>query len=121
MGKTAAINLEEAIEKPVGELSAIELLQVLGNPKVKVDLQLIADKKKYELWVEEGGLTKIKVRDLIERLQGEKKKVELELPPELGRRPNPFDGRFGGSYEKLVSDVAIAVSDRLKGGVNVDG
>ena len=42
------------------------------------DLVLLPDKKKYELWVDEAVIDKINVADLLEKIRGEKKKLELE-------------------------------------------
>jgi|SRR4030095_11823904 hypothetical protein len=40
--------------------------------------EISADKKKYELWADEGGLPKIPIGVPIERMRREKKKLELE-------------------------------------------
>ncbi len=79
--KRAAIPADLA-ERQIGELSATDFLAALHSAKVtQVELGVLADKKKYELWVEETQIDKIAVKDLVERLRGEKKKLELEKNP----------------------------------------
>jgi hypothetical protein len=74
-----AIPPDEILQKPLGELTAAEFLTALSHPSVdKRSLAILPDKKKYELWVEEDGIPKISVLDLLDRLKGEKKKLELE-------------------------------------------
>ena len=74
-----AIPPDETLQKPLGELTAAEFLTALSHPSVdKRALAILPDKKKYELWVEEDGIPKISVLDLLDRLKGEKKKLELE-------------------------------------------
>ena len=74
-----AIPPDESLQRPLGELTAAEFLTALSHPSVdKQALAILPDKKKYELWVEESGIDKITVLDLLDRLRGEKKKLELE-------------------------------------------
>lgn len=84
--KKAAIE-EDVLDRTLGEISGAELIQALGTMEdadgVKV---LIADKKKYELWVDEGGLPKLKLREIIVRIRADKKKLELEPGPWLDTR-----------------------------------
>lgn len=107
----AAIDVEAALERPLGEISAAQFLQVLAHPKVSsASLGILADKKKYELWVEEGVIAKIPVGDIIRRVRAEKKKYELEPFPDFGRYVFPeraFD------YGRLVEDIAARVGERL--------
>ena len=69
----------EVLDRPLGEINAAEFLGVLHQAQLSADVMaLLPDKKKYELWVDEGGTAKIPVGVLFERLRREKKKVELE-------------------------------------------
>lgn len=105
----AAIPADELLDRPLGELSAFEFLQVLHHPIVgKSHIRLIADKKKYELWVDEGPVLKINVREVIVRLKTEKKKAELELDDRVGPVVNPPWER-----EQLVEEIAALVERRL--------
>ena len=62
------------------------------------------DKKKFELWVEENPLPRITLGELLEKLRGEKKKVELEFGPDFGELINP----------PLLDRLADAVAERLR-------
>lgn len=108
----AAIPPDELLERPLGELSAGEFLQVLQHPAVgKANVAMLADKKKYELWVDEGPILKIDLRDLIELIKTEKKKIELEVPDRIGPVINPALAR-----EQLVEEIATVVEQRLSRG-----
>lgn len=79
--KRAAVPADLA-ERRLGELSAIDFLGALQSAKVsQVELGVLADKKKFELWVEETQIDKLAIKDLLERVRGEKKKLELEKNP----------------------------------------
>lgn len=118
--RTAAIDPDALMDRPLGEISAAEFLQVLSHPSVRHPaLAILPDKKKYELWVEEGPIVKIPVGEFIERLKGEKKKLELEVPPWFEKiNPPLFDkGTFRGAeleYAQLVEEVANVVEERLR-------
>jgi len=110
----AAIDIDKALERPLSDLSAAEFVQVLNHPKVRhAGISLIADKKKYELWVEEGVIEKIPVGVIIEKLRNEKKKVELEPLIDLGQRIYPSDLRRDTEYARLVEDIALRIEERL--------
>lgn len=113
----AAIDLDETLERPLADLSAVEFIQVLNHPKVGRAGFWIADKKKYELWVEEGVvLPKVTVAELLKKFRTEKKKVELELSPLVsGGRGLPTDAlrRSEVEYAQLVEDVAWRVAEHL--------
>lgn len=107
----AAIDYERIMNSPLGELKATEFLAAVAHARLgREDLTVIADKKKYELWVEEGQVDRIPLGVLLEKLRGEKKKVELEPIFDFGDRINP------GIYERLVADVAARVEAKLGGG-----
>ena len=87
----ASIDPDQLMTRPLGEITAAEFLEVLAHPKVRHPaLAILPDKKKYELWVEEGPIGKISIGDFIDKLKGEKKKVELEVPPWFSKFPGPF-------------------------------
>jgi hypothetical protein len=71
---------DKALAKPLAELSATQFLAILsrGDATDRAALAILPDKKKYELWVEEGSIDRISVGALLEKLRGEKKKLELE-------------------------------------------
>ena len=119
--RTAAIDPDALMDRPLGEISAADFLQVLSHPSVRHPaLAILPDKKKYELWVEEGPIVKIPVREFIERLKGEKKKLELELPPWFEKiNPPLFDKGtvYRGAeleYAQFVEEVANVVEERLR-------
>jgi hypothetical protein len=108
----AAIDLDEVIGRPLGELSAIEFLQVLSHPKMGFsEVSILADKKKYELWVEEGPIAKLPIGEILAKLRGEKKKVEYELPPWI--RHFEEDGLRQLDYARLAEEVAERVTAQL--------
>jgi hypothetical protein len=101
----AAIDLDEVGNRALGDLSAVEFMQVLSHPKLTVSHRLVlADKKKYELWVEEGPILKLPIKDIIEKIRGEKKKVEYEIPPWM--KFIPEDGIRELEYGNLLEDIA---------------
>lgn len=76
--RQAAID-KDIMKRPLGEVSAAEFLQVLNDSRLSSDVvALLPDKKKFELWVDEGGISKIPLGTLLEKIRGEKKKIELE-------------------------------------------
>ena len=112
----AAIDIDKIMDSPVGDLSAAEFLEVLNHPKCRDKCPgMISDKKKFELWIEETEVVKISVRELLGKLQGEKKKLELEPFIDIGTRGQPGE-LFRQSelqYSRLVDDVARRIEDRL--------
>lgn len=108
--RRAAIDADAMMERPLGDLSATEFLQVLSDPTIGRDAVLIADKKKLELWVEETVVFKIPLREVLEKIRAEKKKVELEIPEPWRWRINP---EFQMDYGRLVEDVAALVERRI--------
>jgi len=71
---------EKTLGKPLAELSAVQFLDILsrGDATDRAALAILPDKKKYELWVEEVSIDRFKVGELLQKLRGEKKKLELE-------------------------------------------
>jgi hypothetical protein len=106
MPKRAAIDLDKVLATPLGELKASDLLSALNRLDEPVAVKgLIADKKKYELWVDEGGLPDIELGEVIDLVKGEKKKLELEPPPWLDSvYPDPV----------MIDAIATRVEERLK-------
>ena len=126
---TSAIDFEKTMHKSLGEISAAEFLELLQHPKLRVSQKvLLPDKKKYELWVEEGVISRIPIGVILEKLKGEKKKVELEPGPFLGERVFPASLR-DAQYGQLVEDIAVRLEsrlgssfiDQLKRGVTTEG
>jgi hypothetical protein len=78
----SAIPPDELLDRPLGELSAADFLAALSHPKLDQRIvSFLPEKKKYELWIEEGWLPRLNIRELLDRLRGEKKKLELEKSP----------------------------------------
>jgi hypothetical protein len=77
-------------ERDIGQISAKDFLNILDKEGLgSGSLNLLPEKKKYELYLEPEWTKAIKVKDLVRVLKAEKKKVELELPFDLGARVNP--------------------------------
>lgn len=110
--RRAAIDMDALMERPLGEISAADFLQVLTHASVRPSATLIADKKKYELWVEETVITKISLKEVLEKVRAEKKKVELEIPDWWRWRVNPPEV-FQPDFGRLVEEVAAAVEQRI--------
>jgi hypothetical protein len=110
--RKAAIDRDALMDRPMADLSAAELLRALSSPTVATEAVMIADKKKYELWVEESTVLKLSLADIIEKIRGEKKKVELELDPIWRWKVNP---PVHADYGRLVEDVAALVEQRIGG------
>ena len=111
MDGMAAIPPDELLDRPLGDLSAAEFLKVLHHPAVgRANLHVLADKKKYELWVDEDPILKLDVRQLLDRIRGEKKKVEREIPDIIGPVVNPVDI----DRARLVEEIAVLVEQRLR-------
>lgn len=101
--KKAAIP-EDLLDKPLADISAAELVKALSISREPHLGHILADKKKYELWVEENPVERIPLRELLDKLRGEKKKVELELPFDIGQVINP----------PVLDRLADAVAKRLR-------
>ena len=119
--RTAAIS-PDVLNRPLGELNAAEFLQALGTMRVPSQhLAILADKKKYELWIDEGNLPKIVVGELIEKLRGEKKKLELEkrlIVEDLPKRHTEYEfdptrGIDPVIREEMVTEIVNEVMNRL--------
>lgn len=110
----SAIPPDELLDRPVRELSATELLAALSHPAVAPDVAaLLPDKKKYELWIDETGLPDYKLRDLLERLRGEKKKVELEKPPRFEGQKMPVENVIDPRQVLIDPAVIEQIADRV--------
>jgi hypothetical protein len=119
--KRAAID-QDVLDRPLGEISAVQLLDVLQQAKLSSEVMaILPDKKKYELWIDEGGVAKIPVGVIIERLKREKKKLELEkrfVIENFPKRYREFEidpGTFIDPVirEELVQEVVTEVMKRV--------
>ena len=108
--RKAAIEIDTLLDRPIAELSAGEFLTALSSPKLGREVAMIADKKKYELWVEEGPILKLSLAELLNKIRGEKKKVELELDPIWQWKVNP---PVQADYGRMVEDIAALVEQRI--------
>jgi hypothetical protein len=102
---------DKTLAKPLEEISGAQLLEILsrGDAADRTALALLPDKKKYELWVEEGGVGRIPVGELLHKLRGEKKKLELEK--QLGEQT--FDPGRGAIDPRVIDAIADRVAERL--------
>src|SRR5262245_17615934 len=99
----AAISPDEVGQTPLSKLTADQFLQRLSHQDVGDRTPVVGEKKKYELWVEENS-GRLTVRDFLDRMRREKKKVELiflEKGPDIEHlalkrviedRPDPRSG-----------------------------
>ena len=111
----AAIDIDEIGDRPLGDLSAVQFLQVLSHPSLTMSHRIVlADKKKYELWVEEGPIVKLPIKEIIAKVRGEKKKVEYEIPPWLKLIPeNGFrEMEYGTMLEEIAGRVGAHAGGR---------
>jgi hypothetical protein len=112
-----AIPPDENLQRPLGELTAVEFLTALDHPSVdKQSLAILPDKKKFELWVEEDGISKMTVVDLLDRLRGEKKKLELEkfrIEDVKLVRENVVDPAEVLRDPAVIDQIAAQVAQRL--------
>jgi len=113
---------QDILNRPLGDLNAAEFLQALGTLRVAPQsLAILADKKKYELWIDEGTLPKVPVGELLDKLRGEKKKLELEkrlLIENLPKRFSEFEidpthGMDPVIREELVTEIVGEVMNRI--------
>jgi hypothetical protein len=111
-GKTAAIVADKLLDSPLKQLTATQFIDALHAKDMTADLPMWSEKKKYELEIE-PVLDKLRLRDfieIIERVKGEKKKVEYEIPDWWKWRVNP-DPTRDQLAQKL--DEVIAKLDRI--------
>lgn len=76
----AGIPADELLARPLAELSAVELLDILRRDDIadRATIQLLPDKKKYELWVDEEPILRRSLGEVLKIIRVEKKKLELE-------------------------------------------
>lgn len=115
---------KDVMNRPLGELNAVEFLSVLQQARLSPEVMaVLPDKKKYELWIDEGGLPRITVDRFLEKIRREKKKLELEkrlIVEHLGKRLGEFEIDRGQLInpvirEGLVSEIVDEVVRRVGG------
>lgn len=108
--KKAAIDIDQIRKKDAHEVSAADFLAALEQANVSIQrLVGLPEKKKVELWVEPEDPPNITVGGIIDWIRTEKKKVELELPPDFENWQRIREAR----YNELVARVARDVEARL--------
>lgn len=110
--KTSAIAFEKIQDRALGDLTAAELIEGLGEAKMMETMIALPEKKKYELEVEPGVLGKLtvgKLVDILERFKGEKKKVEIEVPQDW--IPREIPERFKGEKKKAELELEPGIRD----------
>jgi len=111
MERRAAIDADALMQKSLNDVSAADFIRLLGKRELAGISTILADKKKLELWVDEGVIFETPIEAVIEKIKGEKKKLELELQwdsPILD--PGPLRQ---ASYARLVQDVAAIVEKSI--------
>jgi hypothetical protein len=114
--KKASINFEEAAEKQLDQISASDFLAALDagglSPR---NLTVWPEKKKVELLAEPENFSGLRVRDVLDVLRNEKKKLEIEWHKPPGPE-GQIDPRFHYEviFEDLVDRVARNVEARLR-------
>lgn len=109
--KKAAIDLDQIKGKKLQEITAADFLAALEEANISIQ-QLVGlpEKKKYELWVEPEDQPPPTVGGVIDWVRTEKKKLELELPPDFGNWQKIREAR----YNELVARVAQDVEATLR-------
>jgi hypothetical protein len=105
----AAIDPDALLDRSLSEISVADLIQAVSAGGLRDrSIVLLPDKKKYELWVDEGPILKLPLREVLEKLRGEKKKLELELP---------FDilGRLGWPVREVFEELGEKLDRRTRG------
>lgn len=110
-GNKAAIPPDELLDTPLANISAAEFIRIINKHSDLSNLTFISEKKKYELEVE-PIFERLTLRDfgtLIDKIKGEKKKVEYEVPDSWKWKVNP-------PYSQLdISQRLDQLVDRLDG------
>jgi hypothetical protein len=111
MERRAAIDVDALMKKSLNDISAADFIRLLGKRELAGISVILADKKKLELWVDEGPIFETPIEAVLDKIKGEKKKLELELPydsPILD--PGPLRQI---NYSRLVQDVAAIVEKQI--------
>jgi hypothetical protein len=111
--KKAAIDLDKLGEKKLADVSAADFLTALDAGGIELrHFTVWPEKKKVELWQEPENYGRISVKDIVIRIQVEKKKVELEKFPggETWRDPREL------TYDNLLDRLTRDIEARLRVG-----
>jgi hypothetical protein len=110
--RRAAVDVDAMLKRSLNDLSAADFIRLLGHREYVGLAPIVADKKKVELWIDEGPIFEVPLEDILDKIRGEKKKVELEVPDIYGPIVNPAIIRQL-DYSRLVQDVAALVEKRI--------
>jgi methyl coenzyme M reductase gamma subunit len=110
--RRAAIDMDAMMKRSLNDISAADFIRVLGHRDLSKLAPIVADKKKLELWIDEGPVFEVPIEELLDKIRGEKKKLELEVPDFYGPVVNPA-GLRQLDYGQLVQDVAALVEKRM--------
>jgi hypothetical protein len=118
--KTAAIEADKLDDTPLQKLSAAEFVEALQAREAFGLTHFWPEKKKYELELEPGVLGKLRFRDfvdILDRIRGEKKKVEYEIPDWWRWRinPDPTPWRFEPNPQPSIARQLDQLAMQLKG------
>jgi hypothetical protein len=121
----SAIPPDEVLSRSLSEISAADFIQLLGRDDLvdKDALAILPDKKKFELWIDEGTVFSRPIGDLVKQIKSEKKKVELEkfkyehfklsienVVDPAGQLVDPAADRA-----RLVDEIASAIARKMAG------
>lgn len=112
--RRAAVDVDAVLKRSLNDLSAADFIRVLGHRDFSGIGVIIADKKKYELWIDEGPVFDVPLGEILDKIRGEKKKVELEIPDIYGPIVNPALVRQL-DYARLAQEV-VAIAERRRPG-----
>ena len=113
MERRAAIDTDALMKKSLNDISAADFIRILGQRELAGISVILADKKKLELWVDENPIFEIPIEAVLEKIKGEKKKLELELPDIYGQISNP-PIRQQLEYARLVQEISAIVDSKLE-------
>jgi hypothetical protein len=107
--KAAAIAADRHLDTQMSKLSAAQFMEAMHANQLVPHIKFWPEKKKYELELE-PVIDKLRLRDFIEiinRIRGEKKKVEYEVPDWWKWRvnPDPTQAEIGQRLDDVVQKL----------------
>lgn len=113
MAKERRAAFEELGDSPLEGITAAQLLEATSQMDHRI-WSVWPEKKKVELETEPGVLGKVRLKDLVVRLQNEKKKYELEIDPVVPRPSGVQD--FKTEKKKVELEIEPVGGSRLPSG-----
>ena len=110
--KKAAIDVDQIRSKTLHEISAADFVTALEQANISIQRVVdLPEKKKLELLVEPEDPPTIDVGVIIDWMRNERKKTELELPPDFDNWKKIREAR----YKELVASVARDIETARQG------